>query len=300
MRLTMKNMLHVLLCLTLFCQLTASAATLQVEKFSMPIKILNKVSQPISLNFGTSGEWKILVEPLDGQIRNLDYPNYTLPISRLEISDISGTPISHFEMGRSYEVKTGVTPGINTLSLALNMTLYDCDYPGNYVTDLKFTLIDKNAIVAQDVYSLRIMQDEISSIKFSKNLVNLSIDKDKVLAKNSSQSLPTPLGLYVSCNKNWKLYVRKVNNSNDQTFRYFVKVLPSGDSSITCNSTNEYIAMQETPLLLATGKSTINEIMNVLEQKLINVDYMIKGPEDKFIPAGSKSEEFEYRLETEN
>jgi hypothetical protein len=266
----------------------------------MPLKILNKVSQPINLSFAATGDWKIIVEALDGQVRNLDHPNYTLPITRLEIGDVSGTPISHFEIGRTYEIKNGGTLGVNNLNLALNLILFDGDYPGNYVADVKFTLLDKNAIVAEDVFTLRIMQDEIASIDFSKSLVNLSIDKDKVLANNSSQNLPMPLGLYISSNKDWKLYIRKINNSADKTFKYFVKILPSGDSSINCNSTNEYIAMQESPILLASGKATINQMMSTLDKKLLNIDYKIQGPENNFIPAGSKSEEFEYRLETEN
>ena len=164
------------------------------------------------------------------------------------------------------------------------------DYPGNYFADVKFTLIDKNAVAAKELYTMRFMQDEIAKIDFSKTLVNLSIDKEKVLARNSSQSLPIPLGLYVSSNKNWKLYIRRVNNNPDKTFRYFVKVLPSADSAISCNSTNEFILLQNTPLLLAMGKSTINDAIKSLDRKLINVDYMINGPEYSFIPAGSKSD----------
>ena len=55
----------------------------------MPIKILNKVSQPITLSFAAEGDWKIKLEAIDRQIRNLDNPNYTLPIKRLELSDMS-------------------------------------------------------------------------------------------------------------------------------------------------------------------------------------------------------------------
>ena len=38
----------------------ANAGTLQVTKYSQPITIMNKVSQPINLSFAADGNWKVL------------------------------------------------------------------------------------------------------------------------------------------------------------------------------------------------------------------------------------------------
>ena len=82
--------------------------------------------------------------------------------------------------------------------------------------------------------------------------------------------------------------------------KYFVKTLNGGDNSIEYIQTNEYAQMNPNQILLAKGKSTINPITNTFDKKIINIDYLIKGPEDKFIPAGMTTEQFEYRLEMED
>ena len=279
--------------------ITAQAGTLKIEKFTQPIKLTNKISQPINLSFATQGNWKLLVETLDSRIINQDNPNYSIPITRLELAELGGHPISNFDTGKTIEIKSGNMSGVNNINLALNAIIQDCDRPGNYVADVKFTLIGENATTAEDIYCFRFRQEEIASISFSNKTTNLLINKENLLQKNSSQNLSSPLGLYISSNKDWKLYIKKLPDSKDATLSYFVRVL-GGDQSVKCNATNEYIAMTDNSILLASGKSTINDVTSCLNKKLINIDYMIKGPENKFIPAGSCSEEFEYRLETED
>lgn len=283
----------------LSAQLAAQATSLRVDRFSMPIILANKISQPLSLSFTAEGNWKLLVEVMDSQIRNQDNPSYSIPTTRLELAQLGGTPISNFDTGKVIEVKSGDINGTNNLNLALNMINFDSDRPGNYVVDVKFTLVSQNNTVAEDIYSFRFTKDEICSIDFSNRVTRLALEKDKILQKNSIQNLSTPLGLYVTSNKDWKLFLRRIPNSKDTTLTYFFKVL-GGDQSVNCNMTNEYIHLTETPILIASGKCTINDVMNCLDKKLINIDYQIKGPEDKFIPAGSRSEEFEYSLETDD
>lgn len=201
-------------------------------------------------------------------------------------------------MGRILEVRNGATLGSNNVNLALNVISFDSDRPGNYTTTVKFTLINQNSNVTEDIYNLRFIKNEIASIDFPNRVVKLTLNKDKILQKNSSQNLPSPVGLYVKSNKDWKLYIRKLPDNQNKELSYFIRVL-GGDQSISCNASNDYTLLTENPMLIASGKATINEMMNCLDRKLINIDYMVKGPEDKFISAGAKTEEFEYRLETE-
>jgi len=305
MNLALKRLLYIFIIGIFSLSAKAQAGTLKIERFSMPIKFANKISQPINLSFAAEGSWRLLVEPLDCQIRNQDNPNYSIPITRMELAESGGAPIANFDSGKIIEIKSGglnsinAINGINNINLALNIKSCDCDRPGNYIADVKFTLIGQNVSPAEDIYSLRYKQDEIASIVFSNRITNLSVDKSKILKKGSTQNLTTPLGLYISSNKNWKLYIRKASASKDTTLSYFVKVL-GGEQSVNCNMTNEYIPLKENQILLASGKATINDSMNCLDKKLINIDYQIKGPEDKFISSGSRSEEFEYRLETED
>jgi len=299
MDLLYKRILYLIFGLILSFSTSADAISLKVEKFSSPIKLANKVSQPINLSFTAEGNWKLLVEALDSQVRNQDNPNYSIPITRLELAALGGNPIAYFDAGKVIEIKSGGSVGINNINLALNVISHDCDRPGNYVADVKFTIIGQNAATSEDIYSFRFRQEEIASIVFSNRVLNLSIDKSKILQKGSKQNLPMPLGMYISSNKNWKLYVRKIPDSKNTELSYSVKVL-GGDQAINFNTTNEYIPMNENPILLASGKSTINDTMNCLDKKLINIDYQVKGPDDKFISSGSKSEDFEYRLETED
>lgn len=282
---------------------SVNASTLKIEKFVQPIKLANKISQPISLSFVADGNWRLLVEAMESRINNQDNPNYSLPVSRMELTELNGTPISNFGVGKVIEINNrgliGVNGGVNNLNFAINTNCFDSDRPGNYSTDIKFTLIDNSSNISEDFYNLRFTKDEISSIDFSNKFLKLSMDKNRILQKNCSQNLPTPLSLYVSSNKNWKLYINKPSSSKDKELTYFVRVL-GGDSAINCNLTVDYIQLSEKSVLLASGKATINEVMNNLDKKTINIDYLIKGPENKFISAGSRSEEFEYRLETED
>ena len=255
------------------------ANNLQIQKFSTPIKIPNKISQPINVTFATDGNWKLFAEPLDNQIINIDNPNHTLPIARLEIAQLGGAPISHFDMGKSYEIKNGVSAGVQNLNLALNIINFDADYPGNYLTDIKFTLMNNNSVVAEEVYTLRFTQEAIATIDFSNRNINLNLDKNKILQKNSSQNLLTPFSVYLSSNKNWKLYLRGPEGNQEKNMKYFVKTLNGGDNSIEYIQTNEYAQMNPNQILLAKGKSTINPITNTLDKKIINIDYLIKGPE---------------------
>jgi hypothetical protein len=275
------------------------AYNLQIQRFSTPIKIPNKISQPINITFTTNGNWKLFAEPLDNQIRNIDNPNYTLPITRLELTQIGGMPLSHFDMGKSYEIKNGVSAGMQNINLALNVLNFDADYPGNYLTDIKFTLIDNDSMISEEIYTFRFEQEPIVSVDFSNRNINLKFEKDKILQKNSSQNLSYPFSVYISSNKDWKLFLRS-NQSNDKNLRYFVKTLNGGDNSIEYIQSNEYIAMNQNQILIAKGKSTINQNTNSLDKKIINIDYLVKGPEDRFIPSGSTTEQFEYILETED
>lgn len=280
-------------------QVRAIAGSLTVQNFSSPIKIANKISQSVNINFVSDGVWKLLVESLDNRAVNQDYPQYSIPINRIELAEVGGNPIANFDSGRIIEIKNGQNIGTTNFNLALNAALVDSDRPGNYVADVKFTLFNQNAIVAEEIFCFRFRQEEISSIEFSQNVISHTLDKEKSLEKNCSQNIPTPLGLYISSNKDWKLYVRKISDSNDNNLKYYFKVI-GGDSTISLNKSSEYVFLNYNPILVASGKSTINTAMNCLDKKLITMGYMIKGPEQDFIPVGSYSDDIEYRLETED
>lgn len=300
MKIILKRIFYILFIFALYTQIVVYADTLKVEKFSTPIKIANKISQPVNISFATSGKWKLFVESMDSQIHNQENPGYSIPITRLELAELGGRVISNFDTGKVLEATSGIIGGVNSVNIALNSIIFDSDRAGDYIADLKFTLknLDNNT-TTEEFYNFRFTQDEIAKIDFTNKVVNLKLDKDKILQKNSSQNLLTPVGLYVSSNKDWKLYIRSLADNKDKNLRYFMKVL-GGDPSINYNLTSDYIPITENTIFIASGKATTNNTLNYLDKKLINIDYMVKGPEDKFIKAGSKSTEFEYRLETEN
>lgn len=279
--------------------LPAQASGIKVDTFSMPVKTANRIFQPLNISVSSEGAWKLFIESLGNQIRNQDNPEYFIPLTRLELTESGGAPISQFAPGKIIEVNNSSVMGLNNLNLALNLLSFDCDRAGHYLLDIKFTLVDGASGTSECVYTFQFDKDEVSSIDFSQRNLRMSLDKDKILRKNSSQNLGTPLGIYVSSNKNWKLYVRKTTEENNKGIHTLVRVL-GGDNSINCNTTNEYIPMTNNPILIASGKATINQNTTSLERKLINIDYLVKGPENKFIPAGLVAEEFEYRLQTED
>lgn len=296
MKFKLLKILLIALCIEL---LPAQATGIKVDTFSMPIKTANRIFQPLNILVSSDGAWKLFIESLGNQIRNQDNPNYFIPLTRLELTASGGSPIAQFSAGKIIEVNNSSVMGLNNLNLALNLLSLDCDRAGHYLLDIKFTLVDGNSGTSECVYTFQFDKDEVSAIDFSQRNLKLSLDKNKILRKNSSQNLGTPLSVYVSSNKNWKLYIRKTTDENNKGVHTLVKVL-GGDNSINCITTNEYIPMTNNPILLASGKATINQNTNSLERKLINIDYLVKGPENNFIPAGSVTEAFEYRLQTED
>lgn len=292
-----KKILYFILINVIVFSMPAQAGSIRVTNFSSPTVFANRISQPINIIFSSTGNWKLLVQAAESKIFNQNSA-YTLPITRLELAELGGNPIVNFDMGKIIELRSGNSCGMNNLNLALNLTTFDNDRPGYYYTDIKFTLIDKNSMVTEDVYNLGFMKNEISSIEFTNRMTNVSIDRDKVLQTNFTQRLANPVGLYVSSNKDWKLYVKKMYGKTNN-YNYFVRVL-GADPAIKCNCAADYSVLNDNPILLASGKATINDTMNKLDKRFINIDFLIKGPENKIIPAGSCTEEFEYKLETEN
>lgn len=280
----------------------ATAMNLNIDRYSQSVKMHNKVIQPLTMNFVANSPWKLVVCPLDSNFRNIDNSMNSLPLSRLEISQLNGIPLLRMESGKEYEIQKSQNSGNISLNFILNIALFDSDYPGAYLSDLKFTLINTldNSIIGEDIYNLRFLQDSIAKIEFQTNNLTLQLNKDKILKKNSSQNLSTPFGIYVSSNKNWKLYLKGPETNNEKTLKYLFKVLPSTDSLVECIPSLEYRPVKQEKVLIAKGKATINPMTNNLEKKIVNIDYMVRGPEDKYIPSGSSTDEFEYILESED
>lgn len=180
----------------MYTQIVVYADTLKVEKFSTPIKIANKISQPVNISFATSGKWKLFVESMDSQIHNQENPGYSIPITRLELAELGGRVISNFDTGKVLEATSGIIGGVNSVNIALNSIIFDSDRAGDYIADLKFTLknLDNNT-TTEEFYNFRFTQDEIAKIDFTNKVVNLKLDKDKILQKNSSQNLLTPVAM---------------------------------------------------------------------------------------------------------
>lgn len=285
--------------LFLLSLLPASAGAIKVQTFGSPINLINKISQPVNISILNSSTWKILIQALEPSILNQNNPNYSIPLTRLELAELGGNPISAFSNGKVIELASSAMNNINNLNLAFNLLTFENDRPGIYDIDVRFSLVDENRQVTEDVCCLRFIKEEISKIEFSKKIVNLEIDKDKSLQKNFVQNLPTPLCLYVSSNKNWKLYVRKIPDNNPEKINVSFRVV-GADKAVNYNRA-EYVELADNNLVLvASGKATFNDVANILDKKIINIDYIVKGPENQIMKAGSRLKEFEYRLETED
>lgn len=297
---TLKRRVLLVSIISVLCFTPASfAGGVKVEQFAQPIKLGNRVSQPLNLTLVASGKWKLLVQAIEPQICNQGKYNYSIPITRMELAESSGVPIANFSAGKVIEINSSQLNNASNINLALNIATYDNDRPGYYSADIKFSLVDESNTVSETVYNLRFNKDEISSLEFSNPILNLKLDKDKILQRSSIQHLQNPLLVYVKSNKDWKLYVKKLPNPRNTALSYSVKPIYA-DNSINLNQTGDYILMKDNSVLLATGKATFNDAMQCLDKRLINIDYMVKGPDNSFIPAGRQSEDFQYILQTED
>lgn len=293
------KLLTVLISFLMFNTCAFCAGSFNVEKFGTINKIGNKLSQPINLSFVSNGAWKLMVEPIDIKIRNLDKAEKSLPITRLEVAKNTGQPLVHFEVGKSYELKRGTSVGANSMNFYINALNYNGDYPGSYIADLKFTIVQNNGSSQEEIFTFRFNQNEISSIEFDKPSVSLNVAKDKALKKNYQDHLKNPFSIYVNSNKDWKLYLLGRKQDEQKRINYYYKIVGVSDSDIKYTNCGEYIPMQDSKVMIAQGKSTLDENTNQLVKKIINMDYMVKGPEGNIIPAGTISTDFEYILESE-
>lgn len=161
------------------------AMNLNIDKYAQSVKTHNKVIQPLTMNFVANGPWKLVVSSLDSNFRNIDNSTNSIPLSRLEIAQLNGIPLFKMEPGREYEIQNSQNSGNISLNFILNIALFDSDYPGAYLSDLKFTLINTldNSIIGEDIYNLRFLQDSIAKIEFQTNNLTLELSKDKILKK---------------------------------------------------------------------------------------------------------------------
>lgn len=125
------------------------------------------------------------------------------------------------------------------------------------------------------------------------------MDKENILQKNTQQNLKMPLILYITSNKDWKLYVKRNTNDINANLKItpYIKII-SADKTINPNLSTNFTILNSDEMLVASGKATFNDLIKKLDKQFINLDYLIKGPKDTFLKSGSKLEEFEYRLET--
>lgn len=294
-----KSILYLIFVVILFFQQNAYAGSIKIDRFASSIVLTNKILQPINISIISPCKWKVLVQALDSRIVNQDNPSYSIPITRIELAETSGAPVSNLGCGKIVEINSGLNQGMSNLNLALATLFFENDRPGNYSTDIRFTLVDENNVQTDDIYNLRFKINEVSKVNFLRKVSTIQLSKENTLKFDSQQNMETPLGVYVSSNKNWKLYINKIAGAKESPLRYSVKVL-GGDSSVNCNTSGEYIPLNQNRILIASGKATFNDAMKCLDKKLINIDYLITSPKSEFLEPGLYSTDFEYRLETED
>ncbi len=279
------------------------ANNLHFEKISQSQKFGNKIMQQVNLSFYSNSPWKLYAQVLDLNIQNQTYPNYYIPLSRFEISNLGQIPFNNFENSKQVEIKNSdnTSNGVNNLNFNFAINTQDIDRPGFYTCDIKFTLVDNNQnIIAQNIYNYNFEIDEITKIEFSNQFINLKIDKENILQKNAQQNLKMPVTLYITSNKDWKLYVKRRTNDINNSLKItpYIKILNTQNEIVTNLNNNFTCLLNNDEVLVASGKATFNDAIKKLDKQFINLDYLIKGPKDTFLKSGSKLEEFEYRLET--
>src|SRR5574344_1628553 len=292
-----KNLLYLFFIFNFILVSPTHAGYLKINSFSQPIKTNNKISQQLNINLSASNNYKLYAQALDNKIYCQNKDNYSIPIERLEILDSRGLPISNFILGKNIQIPQQNSN--DNIILNLNLSTFDNDRVGFYSTDIKFTLIDSNNTMSEAVYNFRFNKEEISSIEFSEPTINLKLDKDMILKKKAEQHLLNPLVVYIKSNKNWKLYIRKIPNT-EKKLTYYIKPI-FADTSVKLHQSSEYIPLKDSEsILIASGKATFNDTLKTLDKRIINTDYLVKGPNDKYIEAGKKFENFQYILETED
>lgn len=293
-----KKILYCLI-LNFICVIQTFAGTISVNAYNAPTVFSNKILQTVNVSIVANKFWRLTVYPISKQIDNQSNSNYSLPLSRLELTDAGGNPMVTFGGGKVGNYDSYKTNGLNNFNLNFNITTSENDRPGSYLIGLEFILFDSQGHQSEAYFPLRFQKEEIAFVDFSEQVTHLQLDKDKILQKGVTQDLVTPLSVYVKSNKNWKLYIKRATVLPNSKVTYYTKPL-SADNSITLNNTDIYTKMDNNTYLIARGSATFNNFTNTLDKKIINMDYMVKGPEDDFLQVGSESNDFQYILETED
>src|SRR5574344_929352 len=118
-----KIFLFILICLDLNSQ--AIAGTIKIDRFSPPINLENRILQPLNINILSEGNWKIQLQPLENRIIHQDNPNYSIPITRLELQQQNGIPVINFNAGKVYEINSFQNNNSNNVNLSISTKYFN-------------------------------------------------------------------------------------------------------------------------------------------------------------------------------
>lgn len=288
-----KNFIYIFI-FYIICIVNVNAATITINPNLLPIESGNTISQPVNVTISGASNWYINVVTI-GDIYNTT--GSYIPLSHVNIFGQDGTLISN--LLNSYYIPYPMNKvGSNNFNLNFSLTTDDSDRPGIYSKYIAINLYDNGNLADIAFFNLKFNKNEISSVEFSENTTRLSLDKDKILQKGVTQDLNTPLTVYVKSNKDWKLYIRKSTITPNSKITLYIKTMTS-DSSIKLDNASGYTKMDTNTYLIASGKATFNDTTRILDKKFITMDYMVKGPDNEFLPVGSESDNIQYILETE-
>lgn len=271
----------------------AHAADLNVASCT-PAQYINKTTlQNIKIDFECNGDWKIILMPLNQIFFNTLNTNKTIPINRLSVKDNKEIEQKDLQPEKLLIIAQGNDFGHKTLNFTLKIINFDSDYPGDYLGDLKFTLVTNTGEIDR-IYALRFNQPLIQDLKSDEQLLNVNIQEDDVFKKAQTHYLTHPTTLYVKSNKEWKLCL--VAPKTNDNLKYFLKIISKPENSQS-NFDKEYLELQDNQLTLLSGKETLDKQTGQLKSQIVRINYMIKTPQNEFLESGHIQKPIEYCLD---
>lgn len=277
----------------LFVSFSAYGDELNVVNSGIAQYVNKTTLQDINISFVCEGNWKIILTPLNQYFMNTLNPEKIIYINRLTVKDDKENYIENLQPSRSVVVAQGVNSGQTSINRVLKIINFDADYPGDYIGDLKFTLVtDKGEL--DRIYTLRFNQPVIQNLKSDEQQLNINVQEEDVFKKGASHYISHPETVYIESNREWKLYLYSPKTNDN--FKYFFKLVSKSESIISPYD-KDFQELKEDRIIIASGKATVDGVSSKLKAQAVKINYMIKSPQDDYLESGQFQRPVEYSLD---
>ena len=169
-----------------------AAASIEVTSVGSPVIIGNTTVQNINVRINKQATWKVYITPLDNGLINISDPTKVIPLSRLVLTNSTGSNVYTLQYGIPTQIASGTNYGIDNIPYKFVLTNSGSDYPGTYTSHFQFQIVAGTETVST-TYTLTITVTGTQSITLTPATLNINVNTSGLLQPNYQQETALPL-----------------------------------------------------------------------------------------------------------